>query len=88
MLWFPTDKADDVKLPVPELSVMVPKVLPLSMMLTEPVGVPMAGGTGATVTVKVTVCPNTEELVDSHSVVLVDGSESTVSVTALEVLEA
>ena len=59
-------------------------VVPLKSS-TVPVGVPVAGLMGATVTVKSTDCPITGEVVDGVSVVLVVAVAATFKVTAGEV---
>ena len=54
------------------LSVPVPMVVPLSLNVTVPVGVPAPGATGATVAVKVTDWPDLEGLVDEITLVVVE----------------
>ena len=55
---------------------------------TDPVGVPVSGLTGATVAVKVTLCPKTGALGEKVSVVVDVAVAATVTVTAGEVLAA
>jgi len=47
---------------LPLTSVTTPSEVAPSLNVTVPVGVPTAGGTGLTVAVSVTVCPNTDGL--------------------------
>ena len=56
---------------VPPDSVPVPSVVAPSRNVTVPVGVPVPGGTTATVAVNVTDCPNTDGLADDATVVVV-----------------
>ena len=52
-------------------SVPVPSiVVPFSSRVTVPVGVPVVGLIGATVTVKVTLCPKTGVVVEAVTVVV------------------
>ena len=64
------DVDPDVALP-PTRVTGAPKFTPSIVNCTVPVGVPVAGGTGATVAVKVTDCPNTDGLTDDVTVVVV-----------------
>ncbi|GAA5610957.1 hypothetical protein Spla01_02104 [Streptomyces platensis] len=59
-------------LAVPPESVPVSVGPPLMTKVTVPVGVPEPGGTGATVAVKVTVCPTTDGSGDDVTVVVVE----------------
>jgi len=60
-----------VNVAVPPDSVPVPSVVVPSRNVTVPVGVPVPGGTTATVAVKVTDCPKTGGLADEATVVVV-----------------
>ena len=66
----PTAKADVVNVASPPLSVPVPMGLPPSRKVTVPVGVPVPGGTGETVAVKVTDWPKIEGFCDEITVVV------------------
>ena len=65
-------------------NVAVPIAVVPSMNVTEPVGTPVAGATGATVAVRVTACPTVEGLGVVVRVVVVWAL--TTCVTAAEVL--
>ncbi|GAA5610956.1 hypothetical protein Spla01_02103 [Streptomyces platensis] len=67
----PTLNALVVTLAVPPERVPVSVGPPLMAKVTVPVGVPEPGGTGATVAVKVTVCPDTDGSGDDVTVVVV-----------------
>ena len=56
---------------VPPLRLPVPMELPPSSNVTMPVGVPAPRPAAATVAVNVTLCPNTDGLLDELLVVLV-----------------
>ena len=61
-----------VKMAWPELfRVPVPRVLPPSLKVTAPVGVPAPGLFAVTVAVKVTDCPNTDGLAEELTNVVV-----------------
>src|SRR5579859_5329949 len=68
----------------PLLSGLVAIGLPPSRKVTVPVGVPTAGGTPATVAVKVTDCPKTDGFCDEVTVVVVLPGATVI--TAVEVL--
>ena len=79
-LLLPAASADVVRVATPEpLSVPVPMVVALSMKVTVPVGVPVAGDFATTVAVNVTGCPYVEELGAALTVV-VESARFTVKV--------
>jgi hypothetical protein len=69
--WDPTASVDVANVATPPDSVPVPRVVVPSRKVTVPVGVPVAGGTGATVAVNVTDCPKTDGLAEDVTVVVV-----------------
>ncbi len=63
MVWEPTESVDNVSLAFPPASnATVPRVVAPSLKVTVPEGVPLPGGTAATVAVKVTASPEAEGL--------------------------
>jgi hypothetical protein len=62
---------DVLKVAVPPLSVLEPKVVAPSLKVTVPVAVPDPGATAETVAVKVTDCPKTEGLAEAATAVVV-----------------
>jgi hypothetical protein len=69
-----TDRADVVKAATSgdfALRLIVPIVVVPSLNVTDPVGVPVAGAMGATVAVKVTDSPLTDEILELVRVVVV-----------------
>ena len=70
-VWGPTLRLLVLTLAVPPESGAVRVGPPEMTKVTVPVGVPEPGGTGATVAVKVTDCPNTEGSGDEVTVVVV-----------------
>jgi len=58
------------KVAVPELKVPVPNVVPASLNVTVPLGVPAPGNTALTVAVNVTDCPDTDGFTDEATVVV------------------
>src|SRR5712692_3051548 len=71
MVWLPTLKLDVTKAAIPLPSrVTVASVVVPSLKVTLPCAVPLAGGTGTTAAVMVTVCPKTDGLAEELSVVL------------------
>ena len=72
MGWLPRESEEVVNVATPEpLSAPNPMGLPPSRKTTDPVGIPVLGGTGETVAVKVTDCPNTEGFAEEVTVVFV-----------------
>ena len=72
IVWWPTESASVAKVATPPASsVPVPSVVAPSLNVTVPVGVPVPGGDGATVAVKVTDWPNFEGLAEEVSAVVV-----------------
>ena len=74
MVWTPTVLNEVLHVACPLLSAWVAHpamALPPSKNATEPVGVPVPGGTGATVAVMVTGCPVCGEAGDTDAVVVV-----------------
>jgi hypothetical protein len=83
--WFPTAKADVVKVATPELlSVELPRVALVSRKVTVPVGVPEP--VEVTVAVNVTACPDTDGFGDDMSVVVVPALELPTVCTVLPLL--
>src|SRR5262245_54540211 len=78
MVCVATESDDVVNVACPEaMATFVAKVLAPSVNVTVPVGVPVAGGTAATVAVKVTVWPNTDGLTVEVTVVLLAAEPTT-----------
>src|ERR1043166_1826924 len=71
MEWEPTEREAVARVAWPELRVAVPRVVAPSLSVTEPVGVPVAGATADTVTVKNTVWPDTDGLSEELTVLVV-----------------
>ena len=72
MVWLPAASDEVVKVAVPLLfNVAVPSWAAPSENVTVPVGVPVPGGTGLTVAVKVTDCPTTDGFADDDTAVVV-----------------
>src|SRR6266516_4415702 len=67
----PTANVEVVNVAVPPDRVPVPSVVAPSRKVTVPLGLPAPGATGATVAVKVTLCPKTDGLADEATVVVV-----------------
>ena len=71
MEWLPATNADVLKVAVPELSVLVPRMVDPSSKVTVPVGDPEPELL-LTVAVKVTDCPKADGLVADVMVVVVE----------------
>jgi hypothetical protein len=80
-------RVEIVKVAWPPLREAVPRSMVPSLNVTLPVGVPVAGGTGATVAVSVSAWPKTEGLgEDARVIVVVEDVEPTVWVSGVDVL--
>ena len=70
-MWLPPARAEVVNVATPPANVPEPIALPPSRKVTDPVGVPVPGGTAVTVAVNVTGWPTTEGFTDAVTVVAV-----------------
>jgi len=85
MEWLPTARDEVLKVVWPLLSMPVPRIVETSLKVTVPVAV-FAPEVGLTVAESVTVLPETADVGEAASVVVVfTGAATTVTLIALEV---
>src|SRR5262245_41246724 len=70
MLWLATARAEVVSVPMPPVSVAVPRLVAPPRRVAVPDGVPAPGATALTVAVNVTDWPNTDGLTDDVTMVV------------------